>query len=50
MGPSLIRDGKHGRHYNVVDLVNKREAEARSGRRAALLISLEGPTSPSSMS
>lgn len=35
---SLIRNGARGRFFNVVDLVNRLETEARSGRRAALPI------------
>ena len=35
-GRSLIRAGKRGRYYNVVDLVNRLEAEARSGRQGRI--------------
>jgi DNA replication protein DnaC len=33
---ALIRDGKRGRFFNVVDLVNKLEAEGRSGKQGRL--------------
>ena len=33
---TCIRDGARGRFFNVVDLVNKLEAEARSGRQGRL--------------
>ena len=33
---ACIRDGARGRFFNVVDLVNKLEAEARSGRQGRL--------------
>jgi DNA replication protein DnaC len=33
---ACIRDGARGRFFNVVDLVNKLEAEARSGRQSRL--------------
>ena len=33
---ACIRDGKRGRFFNVVDLVNKLEAEGRSGRQGRL--------------
>ena len=33
---SLIRSGSRGRFYNVVDLVNRLEAEARAGRQGRL--------------
>src|ERR1700761_3637098 len=33
---SCIRDGKRGRFFNVVDLVNKLEAEARAGRQGRI--------------
>lgn len=33
---SAIRGGARGRFFNVVDLVNKREAEARSGRQGRM--------------
>ena len=33
---SLIRGGSRGRFYNVVDLVNRLEAEARAGRQGRL--------------
>ena len=33
---SCIRDGARGRFYNVVDLVNKLEAETRNGRQGRL--------------
>ena len=33
---ACIRGGAHGRFFNVVDLVNKLEAEARSGRQGRL--------------
>lgn len=29
---AAIRNGAHGRFFNVVDLVNRLEAEARAGR------------------
>ncbi len=29
---AVIRNGAHGRFFNVVDLVNRLEAEARAGR------------------
>jgi DNA replication protein DnaC len=32
---ACIRDGARGRFFNVVDLVNRLETEARAGRRAA---------------
>jgi DNA replication protein DnaC len=37
---ACIREGTRGRFYNVVDLVNKLEAEARSGRQGRLADSL----------
>ena len=37
---SCIRDGARGRFYNVVDLVNQLEAEARSGRSGRLAAQL----------
>ena len=37
---ACIRKGTRGRFYNVVDLVNKLEAEARSGRQGRLADSL----------
>ncbi len=37
---ACIREGNRGRFYNVVDLVNKLEAEARSGRQGRLADSL----------
>jgi DNA replication protein DnaC len=33
---ALIRDGKRGRFFNVVELVNKLEAEGRAGRQGRL--------------
>jgi DNA replication protein DnaC len=33
---ACIRDGKRGRFFNVVDLVNKLEAEARAGRQGRM--------------
>ncbi|SDA34568.1 IstB-like ATP binding protein [Methylobacterium sp. UNC378MF] len=33
---ACIRDGKRGRFYNVVDLVNRLEAEARAGRQGRI--------------
>ena len=33
---SLIRDSKRGRFFNVVELVNKREAEGRAGRQGRM--------------
>jgi DNA replication protein DnaC len=33
---ACIRDGTRGRFFNVVDLVNRLEAEARSGRQGRL--------------
>jgi DNA replication protein DnaC len=33
---SLIRDGKRGRFFNVVELVNKLEAEGRTGRQGRM--------------
>jgi DNA replication protein DnaC len=33
---ACIRDGKRGRFFNVVDLVNKLEAEARAGRQGRI--------------
>jgi hypothetical protein len=33
MARALIRDGKRGRFFNVVELVNKLEAEGRAGRQ-----------------
>jgi DNA replication protein DnaC len=33
---NCIRSGKHGRFYNTVDLVNRLEAETRSGRQGRL--------------
>jgi len=33
---ACIRDGKRGRFFNVVDLVNKLEAEGRSGRQGRM--------------
>jgi DNA replication protein DnaC len=32
----LIRDGKRGRFFNVVELVNKLEAEGRAGRQGRM--------------
>jgi DNA replication protein DnaC len=37
---ACIRDGARGRFFNVVDLVNKLEAESRSGRQGRLAESL----------
>jgi len=37
---ALIRDGKRGRFFNVVELVNKLEAEGRAGRQGRLAESL----------
>jgi DNA replication protein DnaC len=36
MARALIRDGKRGRFFNVVDLVNKLEAEGRAGRQGKM--------------
>ena len=36
IGRHCIRAGKRGRFYNVVDLVNRLEAEARSGRQGRI--------------
>jgi len=36
IGRSCIRDGKRGRFYNVVDLVNRLEAEARASRQGRI--------------
>ena len=36
MAGALIRDGKRGRFFNVVELVNKLEAEGRAGRQGRL--------------
>src|SRR3954453_18205542 len=36
MARACIRDGARGRFFNVVDLVNKLEAESRSGRQGRL--------------
>jgi DNA replication protein DnaC len=36
IGRHCIRAGKRGRFYNVVDLVNRLEAEARSGRQSRI--------------
>jgi DNA replication protein DnaC len=36
MARSLIRDGKRGRFFNVVELVNKLEAEGRAGRQGRM--------------
>jgi DNA replication protein DnaC len=36
MARALIRDGKRGRFFNVVELVNKLEAEGRSGRQGRM--------------
>src|SRR6188472_21162 len=36
MARALIRDGKRGRFFNVVDLVNKLEAEGRAGRQGRM--------------
>jgi len=33
---SCVRAGKHGRFYNTVDLVNRLEAEARTGRQGRI--------------
>src|ERR1700704_3248029 len=33
---ALIRDGKRGRFFNVVELVNKLEAEGRAGRQGRM--------------
>ena len=46
---ACIRDGARGRFFNVVDLVNRLEAEARAGRQGRLADQL-GPTSSSSTS
>jgi DNA replication protein DnaC len=35
-GRALIRGGARGRFYNVVDLVNRLEAESRAGRGGRL--------------
>ena len=47
---ACIRDGARGRFFNVVDLVNRLEAEARAGRQAGSPISWPGATSSSSTS
>jgi len=36
IGRNCVRDGKRGRFYNVVDLVNRLEAEARAGRQGRI--------------
>jgi DNA replication protein DnaC len=36
MARACIRDGRRGRFFNVVDLVNKLEAEARAGRQGRI--------------
>jgi DNA replication protein DnaC len=36
MARALIRDGKRGRFFNVVELVNKLEAEGRTGRQGRM--------------
>ena len=36
MARALIRDGKRGRFFNVVELVNKLEAEGRAGRQGRM--------------
>ncbi len=36
IGRHCIRNGKRGRFYNVVDLVNRLEAEARTGRQGRI--------------
>jgi DNA replication protein DnaC len=36
MARALIRDGKRGRFFNVVDLVNRLEAEGRTGRQGRM--------------
>ena len=40
MARACIRDGARGRFFNVVDLVNKLEAEGRSGRQGRLAVYL----------
>ena len=47
---ACIRDGARGRFFNVVDLVNRLEAEARAGRQGRLADQLAGATSSSSTS
>ena len=47
---ACIRDGARGRFFNVVDLVNRLEAEARAAARAGSPISWPGATSSSSTS
>ena len=42
---SCIRRGKRGRFFNVVDLVNKLDAEARADRQGRTAISFAGSTS-----
>jgi len=46
---ACIRNGARGRFFNVVDLVNKLEAETRNGRRAAWPTIWAGSTSSCSM-
>jgi len=36
MARALIRDGKRGRFFNVIELVNKLEAEGRAGRQGRM--------------
>jgi DNA replication protein DnaC len=36
MAGALMRDGKRGRFFNVVELVNKLEAEGRAGRQGRM--------------
>ena len=47
---ACIRDGARGRFFNVIDLVNKLEAEAAPGARAVWPIISRAWTSSSSMS
>ena len=43
---ALIRDGRRGRFFNVVELVNKLEAEGRAGRQGRLPNVMAGPVQP----
>jgi DNA replication protein DnaC len=43
---ACIRGGASGRHFNAVDLVNKREAEARASRQGRLGDHLARPDLP----
>ena len=47
---NCIRAGARGRFYNVVDLVNRLEAETRGGRQGRIADHLPGSTSSSSTS